>query len=73
MVRTFIIILALTILLSACQTEPLPPAETTTPLPPTSTPGVPETIDDGDNITIFVDPRITHQTIKYVTGGNQCI
>ena len=64
------ILLALTILLSACQTEAPTPADTPTPLPPSPTPGVPETIVDGDTITIFVEPSITHQTIKDVTGGN---
>ena len=25
---------------------------------------------DGDHLTLFIEPRITHQTIKDVTGGN---
>lgn len=32
--------------------------------------GIPETIVDNNTLTIFVEPNITHQTIKDVTGGN---
>lgn len=69
--QIIIIFIALTIFLSACQSpaESLP-SDTATPLPPSPTPGAPETILDGNNITIFVEPSITHQTIKDVTGGN---
>ena len=68
--RTLAILLALMILLSACQTEAPISADTPTPPSPGPTPGVAETIVDGDTITIFVEPSITHQTIKDVTGGN---
>jgi hypothetical protein len=63
--------LTISVILVACQSAtPLLPTNTPTPLPPSPTPGIPETIVDGNSITIYVAPGITHQTIKDVTGGN---
>jgi hypothetical protein len=76
--RLIIVILILSILLSGCN-----PASPSTPVPaptqpatftpeptPTALPSIPDTVVDGDHLTLFIEPRITHQTIKDVTGGN---
>jgi hypothetical protein len=70
--------LILSIFIAGCK-----PASPTTPefapaQPATSTPeailptplSVPDTVIAGDHLTLFVEPLITHQTIKDVTGGN---
>jgi hypothetical protein len=63
MKRTLIPLIALTLLFTACQSA------TPTPLPPTPS-AIPDTIVEGAELTIFVEPAIRHQTIKDVTGGN---
>lgn len=37
---------------------------------PTTSLTIPDTIVEGSEIALFVEPGITHQTIKDVTGGN---
>ena len=69
--KIVILLLIVIVVLTSCQSAtPAPPTDTPTVLPPSPTPGVADTIVDGDTVTIFVDPTITHQTIKDVTGGN---
>jgi len=76
--RLIIVILILSILLAGCKPaspttpEPAPtqPATSTPEPTPTAPPAIPDTIVDGDHLTLFIEPRITHQTIKDVTGGN---
>lgn len=81
--RILAIFIIIIILLTGCRAESLPPSATpvpiltptttdtatTTPLP-TESPMIPVTVIDGDELILFVEPRITHQTIKDVTGGN---
>ena len=59
----------LVVVLSACQAGQTPPTVTPTLLP-TQPVVIPETIINEQVLTIFVEPAITHQTIKDVTGGN---
>lgn len=47
----------------------LPATATSTPFP-AETVSIPDTVMDCNHLTLFVEPRITHQTIKDVTGGN---
>ena len=70
-------ILLLSIVLSGCQTDIIPPMATTAPtdiltvgLPPTDQPAIPATTVNGNELTLFIEPGITHQTVKDVTGGN---
>lgn len=67
MSRKLILLITFFLLFSACQAEE--PSVTSIPLTPTPL-VFPETIIDGNDLTIFVEPSITHQTIKDVTGGN---
>lgn len=71
MYRAYRFLLLATIFLVSCQNSSLL-AETALPSGPgdAETQTVPETIVDGNHITLFVEPGITHQTIKDVTGGN---
>lgn len=63
-----IVILTMMIIVSACQTAtPTVPPSTLTPEAPLT---IPDTVVNGTEFTIFVEPGITHQTIKDVTGGN---
>lgn len=47
--------------------QPTPTAPEPTPIEP---PSIPDTVVVGNQVTLFVEPRIAHQTIKDVTGGN---
>ena len=62
-------LLILVVFFSACQDGQTPPTNTPTAMP-TQLVAVPETIINGEELTIFVEPVINHQTIKDVTGGN---
>jgi hypothetical protein len=82
--RSIAIILIAFFLLAGCQSvSPQPTFEVSPTLPSTTTPAprpsdtpptqslsVPATIVDGNQITLFIEPGITYQTIKDVTGGN---
>jgi ABC-type Fe3+-hydroxamate transport system substrate-binding protein len=78
--RIHLILLIFTILLSACHPQAPQPISTPSPLPLNETEQItddrgetltiPETIINGNNLTLFVEPAITHQTITDVTGGN---
>lgn len=73
-------LLVLPVLLSGCNadvspaTAPTiqtnPPAAVSASQSTVEPPPIPDTVIDGDHLTLFVEPRITHQTIKDVTGGN---
>ncbi len=70
MKRALLILITLALFFSACQVPeepPAPPPSSATPPPPLM---IPETIIEGNELTIFLEPGITHQTIKDVTGGN---
>lgn len=63
--RILSITIVLAFLFSGCAAaEPSPMPQ------PAEPPSIPDTVIEGDHLTLFVEPRITRQTIKDVTGGN---
>lgn len=77
MSRVLALILVLLSLIAGCSTATPQPAPEITSTPQavaaTLIPeplSIPATMIDGSHLTLFVEPRITHQTIKDVTGGN---
>ena len=68
--RDITLLITISIFLSACQAATAYPTPAT-PVSSIPTPlTIPETIVEGNELTVFVEPAITHQIIKDVSGGN---
>jgi len=52
------------------KSEPAPTPQVFPTPQPMLSPEIPATVIDGRNLSMYVEPRLTHQTIKDVTGGN---